>query len=275
MNDDKRFSIDLNYNLIQSIRLIHSIFEVNNNLTIDRVHKKKFKLIKKNFNINLKYNDNSEYDISPYVEYSHKIPYIKIGNIKRTLIFPHGIVDNLKKRWLEKKYYDYSFIGIVNSSRKEIINKWLEEKFKITNVKKYHIDNLKSKWINNLFTKKESQSFSEILILSSKRGRRFPKKSWDNNYYNVLLKSKFVLCPSGDFNWSYRFFESILCGAIPIVEKDCNAYDGFKFYFFKNKLDELIYDQEIINHNFNLCLKKITIPNEILEKEIKEILNEK
>ena len=46
MNDDKRFSIDLNYNLIQSIRLIHLIFEVNNNLTINRVHKK-FKLIKK------------------------------------------------------------------------------------------------------------------------------------------------------------------------------------------------------------------------------------
>ena len=83
MNDDKRFSIDLNYNLIQSIRLIHSIFEVNNNLTINRVHKKKFKLIKKNFNVNLKYDDNLEHDISSYVEYSHKIPYIKIS-IKRT-----------------------------------------------------------------------------------------------------------------------------------------------------------------------------------------------
>ena len=28
-----------------------------------------------------------------------KIPYIKIGNIKRTLIFPHGIVNNLKKKF--------------------------------------------------------------------------------------------------------------------------------------------------------------------------------
>ena len=46
-------------------------------------------------------------------------------------------------------------------------------------------------------------------------------------------------------------------------------------FIFKNKLDELIYDQEIINHNYNLCLEKITISNKILEKEIKEILNEK
>lgn len=275
MNDNKRFSIDLNYNLIQSIRLIHSIYEVNDNLTINRIHKKKFKLIKNNFNVNLKYVDNLERDISSHIEYSHKIPFIKIGNIKRTLIFPHGIINNLKGRWSEEKYYDYSFIGLFNSSRKEIINKWLDETFKAINFQKLHIDSLKTKWLNNLFSKKENKYHPRIHILSSKKGRRYPKKSWDNNYYDVLLKSKFVLCPPGDFDWSYRFFEAILCGAVPIVENNCDAYDGFKFYFFKNKLDELIYDQEIINHNFNLCLKKITISNEILKREIRDILNEK
>ena len=40
-------------------------------------------------------------------------------------------------------------------------------------------------------------------------------------------------------------------------------------------MNELIYNDEIINHNLDLCLKKITIPTNILKKELELILNEK
>ena len=274
MNDKKKFSININYNLIQSIRLVQSLHEASDNLIINKIHKKKFKILEKYFDLKFNYNVKKFYDISPHIKYSHSAPFIKIGNIQRTLIFPHKIINRLILSWKKNKIYDFSFVGIYTSSRKIIINDWLNNKFRSKNI----IDN-KFSYLKNLVVektiKREYFDSSKILILSSKKGRKFPKKSWDNNYYNILLKSKFVLCPSGDFIWSYRFFESILCGAIPIVENHCKAYDGFRYYTFNNNLNELIYNDEIINHNLDLCLKKITIPTNILKKELELILNEK
>ena len=274
MNDKKKFSINLNYNLIQSIRLVQSLHEANDNLIINKIHKKKFKTLEKYFDLKFNYNAKKFYDISPHIKYSHSAPFIKIGNIQRTLIFPHKIINRLILSWKKNKIYDFSFVGIYTNSRKIIINDWLNNKFrskKIINNKFSYLKNL----VIEKTIKREYFDSSKILILSSKKGRKFPKKSWDNNYYNILLKSKFVLCPSGDFIWSYRFFESILCGAIPIVENHCKAYDGFRYYTFNNNLNELIYSDEIINHNLELCLKKITIPTNILKKELELILNEK
>ena len=194
--------------------------------------------------------------------------------IQKTLIFPHKIINKLISSWKKNKIYDFSFVGIYTSSRKIIINTWLNNNFRSKNIIKNKFSYLKNLVVEKTI-KREYFDSSKILILSSKKGRKFPKKSWDNNYYNILLKSKFVLCPSGDFIWSYRFFESILCGAIPIVENHCKAYDGFRYYTFNNNLNELIYSDEIINHNLDLCLKKITIPTNILKKELELILNEK
>lgn len=274
MNENKKFSIDINYNLIQSIRLVQSLYEANDNLIINKIHKKKFKILEKYFDLKFKFNTKKSYDISPYIKYSHNEPFIKIGNIQRTLIFPHKIINRLILSWKKNKIYDFSFVGIYTSSRKIIINDWLNNKFRSKNIINNKFSYLKNLVIEKTI-KREYFDSSKILILSSKKGRKFPKKSWDNNYYNILLKSKFVLCPSGDFIWSYRFFESILCGAIPIVENHCKAYDGFRYYTFNNNLNELIYSDEIINHNLELCLKKITIPTNILKKELELILNEK
>ena len=60
-----------------------------------------------------------------------------------------------------------------------------------------------------------------------------------------------------------------------LAANHCKAYDGFRYYTFNNNLNDLIYSDEIINHNLDLCLKKITIPTNILKKELELILNEK
>ena len=44
-----------------------------------------------------------------------------------------------------------------------------------------------------------------------------------------LLRSKFVLWPNRDYIWSYRFFETVMSGAIPIVEED-GAYERFDYF---------------------------------------------
>lgn len=61
----------------------------------------------------------------------------------------------------------------------------------------------------------------------------FQKKSWDTEYYDILSQSKFVICPSGDFIWSYRFFEAI-------------------------------------EHNYALCVDRITIDKKMLNSELKK-----
>ena len=55
MNDKKKFSININYNLIQSIRLVQSLHEANDNLIINKIHKK-FKTIEKYFDLKFNYN---------------------------------------------------------------------------------------------------------------------------------------------------------------------------------------------------------------------------
>lgn len=86
----------------------------------------------------------------------------------------------------------------------------------------------------------------------------FPEKSWDQEYYNFLLRSKFVLCPSGVYIWTYRFFESILCGAIPIVEKSSPCYNGFKYFNMNQDLDQLEWSMEVAEYNFKLCVARLT-----------------
>ena len=56
MNDKKKFSININYNLIQSIRLVQSLHEANDNLIINKIHKKKFKTLEKYFDLKFNYN---------------------------------------------------------------------------------------------------------------------------------------------------------------------------------------------------------------------------
>jgi len=42
----------------------------------------------------------------------------------------------------------------------------------------------------------------------------------NNAYYEVPSQSTFTLCPRGIAPWSFRLFESILCGSIPIIMSD-------------------------------------------------------
>lgn len=43
-------------------------------------------------------------------------------------------------------------------------------------------------------------------------------------YYESLCQSMFVLCPAGDSTWSFRFYETLMCKSIPIVESWHHTY---------------------------------------------------
>lgn len=251
--------IDKKINLIQEIRLIHALCESDFKIIIDKSQEEKLIHLKK-FNISYKINNNySGIKFSDLVKINHATPETSIGSIKKPIIFPKVITNHLKENWIHNKTIDYSFTGLLTLKRKKVLEQWINNNLNIN----YNID----------IDKEYSINIGNLYLSSSKNGRSFPKKSWDAEYYDILSQSKFVICPSGDFIWSYRFFEAILCGAIPIIEEYCDTYEGFKFYYMDNNIKDLNYSKDIIEHNYKLCISRITIDKNILNNELQELYN--
>jgi hypothetical protein len=60
---------------------------------------------------------------------------------------------------------------------------------------------------------------SDAQVKYSPTGRSIQKNTglYDYSYYDRMMSSRFALAPDGDFAWTYRFLEAIMCGAIPII----------------------------------------------------------
>lgn len=43
-------------------------------------------------------------------------------------------------------------------------------------------------------------------------------------YFETMCQSLYVLCPAGDSEWSFRFYEALMCKSIPIVISWHNTY---------------------------------------------------
>lgn len=84
--------------------------------------------------------------------------------------------------------------------------------------------------------------------ITSSRGRNpLLKYSTDIAYYKMLGNTKFGLSPTGDCQWSYRFFEAIMCGAIPILgDTDIDNY-AYRYKYYRhsdNKVYHAIWAEE-------------------------------
>lgn len=265
INNTVSFRLKLPFNLIQEIRLSHALMESDFNVYLDKCQANKFSYIKKNFEVHY-YLDENLLPILPKVEICHKSPFVRLGSLRRPLVYPHGIFDYCRKIWgMEKEFY-CTFTGLATESRLNIIKLWLENYFQIY---------LKR---NKLFKIFESEKYiyrtelGKIIFYFTKRGRKFPLKSWDEQYYRILARSKYVLCPDGDYKWSYRFFEATMCGAIPIVQTEIPLYEGFVFYKMTDSPYKFKWSEELVHHNYNLCRKLLSIPLDDLNRELNLLL---
>ena len=94
--------------------------------------------------------------------------------------------------------------------------------------------------------------FDNKLIFDSNNGRVEAKRKHDVFYFRTLSKSNYALCPSGDFVWTYRFFEACLCGAFPIIEEYHPLYEGFR-YGIGQYVD---FTKDDILHNYELAKER-------------------
>ena len=251
--------------MIQQMRLVHALVECKHKVSIPTEEIPKFQILEDKFGIKFFHETSECMDITDNLGFSHEEPFTSIGEIRNPLIFPHDITNYCASLWADKRKLRYSFQGLMTGERKTLLKHWVE-------------NNITGKRTN--LPEKEGVELEHIglgalLLCSSNRGRTFPIKGWDEKYFKILADSEFVLCPSGDFIWTYRFFESILCGAIPIVEKSCHAYEGFRYYSFEDEAKSLAWSQEDADYNFKLCVERITIPGIALNKELARILEKR
>jgi len=265
--------IDMTFNLIQQIRLIHALSESNYPISIHPAEESKFDKLRQYFGIQFASTNANSVDITNQLTVSHAEPITAIGQIARPLIFPHAITDYCRTLWKDRRNYRYSFQGLITEKREKLLEDWIADKLK----KRFRLNTTFFKLKKKAFAQigldtAHKRRVGELLLWESDRGRKFPIKAWDDSYFRVLANSKFVLCPSGDCIWSYRFFESALCGAIPIVEKDCSTYCGFRFLSMQDDVSAAEWSREAAEHNYKTCVELLTIPGEILNAEIARML---
>jgi hypothetical protein len=250
------------YHLIQSIRLVHALMESDYTIHIPFSHSDKFTKLKELFDIKYVVGVEGIPELSAF-NINHCKPETSIGSIVRPLIFPHSLVHHCRNLWTETKNVRFSFAGLITENRKIVLDKWLKNL------------NLKSGFKNNNIINDSDSIMAqtdEILFWSSNRGRYFPVKSWDADYYSLLANSQFVVCPDGDYVWTYRFFEATLCGAIPIIENYCPSYEGFFFRTVEQEGTEFYWSKEQAEHNFVTCQHRITVSREEINSEVKKLL---
>jgi hypothetical protein len=157
-----------------------------------------------------------ELDLYRDFRYSHSVPFVKMDGIEYRLVFPRFMFE-----YENEKSIDFLFIGLKTKSREKFL-----------------------------------KNFPDAKIIYSDRGRTEGIKERDEWYFNEMSKAKFVLCPDGDFKWTYRFFESIIFKAIPIIENVSSAYYGYKYY---KKGDEYVYRQDWVDFNYNKVKEEMTL----------------
>lgn len=123
---------------------------------------------------------------------------------------------------------------------------------------------LNTSWIRKaiyLFTKDNPLYTLENI---GPRGKNGEKRSWfmsNDKFFERLRSSKFVMCPRGTAPDSFRFYDTLYCGAIPIVIKD-SMYDQFDhselpILFLNHQKDYQKITEDFLNEQYNILSKKI------------------
>jgi len=255
-----RVAFSLPMHLIQSFRLYHSLMESDFNICISPDQEQNFVYLAQYFEIHYSLKT-GDCPVLPDVTLSHEKPTTRIGDLERRLIFPHGIVKRCREKWSAVRPVCFAFCGLLTDKRKAILEQWSRSMDCEIPAQVYPLDHIgKAPQI--------PVEPVELYLWASKRGRRFPVKVWDDAYYELLAGSQFVICPNGDFVWTYRFLEAVLCGAIPVVEESCDLYEGFEYHRMGDAKGSMKWSFEIAERNYTRAVQMLTIPKDDINRAL-------
>lgn len=271
----RRVRLDLTFALIQQIRLVHALAESAYEIAVPAAALDKFAILCQRFDLRLSASRQDDFDLTPHVTLVHETPTTAVGRLERPLIFPRAIVDHCRTLWPSSRAYRYSFAGLLTDQRRALLAGWLARR----GTGAHGLDeagaaDLLRRQLMRWRGYEPPRRFGDLTVWSSERGRRFPMKAWDRGYFQLLAQSEYVLCPSGDYHWSYRFFEAALCGAMPIVEAVSPLYDGFRYRLLSDDGDEAPWSVADAQHNFRRCAERIVLPSVDLDRELARLVDE-
>ena len=215
--------------LVQEIKVIHSLCENGITIYCNNQEYNKLKFLKDVFNFDIKIGiKNGIPELKDVVKINHNKPETSINNIVKPLFFPKTLIKKCNEFNHIKSDKIY-FRGLLTNKR------------------------------HNSFSILTNKTKHEIICESTMNGREFPIKSFDIEYYENMSKYQFVFCPDGDFTWSYRFFESIMCGSIPIIENESEIFKGFFYYKLSDNIENLKWDVELSNKNYIKLMNEFTL----------------
>jgi hypothetical protein len=292
------FRLDLTFDLIQSIRLVHALLESSYDVRIPKRHLSKTRNLERVFGIDVK-GGGDAIPALPGLEIQHEgLPLVRVGSIERPLIFARGMVDHCRSLWDEERPTRACFAGRLHEDRRRVLRQWMQEQFPENGavempdqavvdrrvrlrkrVKGYAKRILRGplrplRGYVRVPTVERRTRENGVVFMVSDRGWCHPTKTWDPSYFRLLASSKFVLCPDGRYVWTYRFFEAVMCGAIPIVQNECPLYDGYRYYTMDDALEEMEWTASDARHNQNLCRERMTIPPDQLDAEIGRLVDQ-
>ena len=268
-------SVPVHY--IQGLRLVHALAEGSLPVALPPQQRARLCLLCRRFGVRFVAIDSRTRPLAG-LELVHSRPETRLVRITRPLIFPHAVVDHCRSLWRSPREIRFAFAGLVTDRRARLLHDWIARNFPVLARRALPTPGraraLWEKLRRHLGVPPagSSRRFGDLLLWSSERGRVFPWKAWDDDYFRLLARAEFVLCPSGDFVWSYRFFEAVLCGAIPVVEEACPAYAGFRFRTFADTARTLVRDQHDAAANFAHARATLTVPAADLDAEVRHLL---
>jgi hypothetical protein len=266
-----RIFLSADYELVQTIRLLHALAETSFRVCIPAQVARRVESLEGVFGVRFHRGLEGAQALRD-VAVDHARPVTRIGSLQRHLLFPHAIIGRLRAGWPVHRPVAWTFRGLMTPNRAAVLQRWLqtmqlEHQVKFPNDRTAVWRFLRRLAPSSTLLRSFDSHLGRIEFGSNRRGRVFPTKSWDPGYYRSLWRARYALCPSGNHIWTYRFFEAVLCGAIPVVEELCPAYEGFVLGLTGDR-EVPDWTPQVAERNFQLCRERITAPRLELEQAI-------
>lgn len=221
---------------LQSFRAAHAIAEAGAILSVTDGELPRYEWINRYFHVPY-----AQDECAPVISVtvSHSIPYVRLGQLQRPLLFAHEMLDKYRAVWARERHVRFWFSGHRTSGRRESLERWILSAMRRV-------------------SESRERTLTDVNIGFSESGRHWPGKAWDETYAATLGCTQFALCPNGNYAWTYRFFEACAAGAIPIVESYCEHYNGFVFHEFDETPGLFEWTEAAAAHNASLARARIT-----------------
>lgn len=120
---------------------------------------------------------------------------------------------------------------------------------------------------NSIRLHKPLGSFDKTKLCSGFVPKEVPlnqRSFFDEEYFRIMCRSRFTLCPAGDASWSMRFHEAILCRSIPVLEHPGHAGRNeseyaIGYHFSLREDPAFEYNESLVEENYRKLLRKQTL----------------